>query len=273
MSEPAHPFDLALALAPDGDGRWNGVTSDDYWNMVGPFGGYVAALLYRAAEADPRRVGEAVALTVNFCAAVEKGAFAIEAVPVRTGGSTQHWTVAMTQDGATVATATALFAKRPDTFFHHPLAMPAVPAPDTLDRFGAFPSGWTARYDMRFAHGALDRDSGGQDGDGDTRSLLWIGAHPPRTNDVAGLVALCDVFFGRIIHLRRRMVPFGTVSMTAYFHCTADDLAALGTAPLLGDADARIFDRGFHDQTAHLWSPDGRLLATTHQLVYYRDPR
>jgi acyl-CoA thioesterase len=41
---------------------------------------------------------------------------------------------------------------------------------------------------------------------------------------------------------------------------------------VLGTADARIFDRGYHDQSAELWSKDGRLLATSHQLVYYRDP-
>ena len=43
-------------------------------------------------------------------------------------------------------------------------------------------------------------------------------------------------------------------------------------APVLGTADARSFERGFHDQSAELWSSEGRLLATSHQLVYYRDP-
>jgi acyl-CoA thioesterase len=90
--------------------------------------------------------------------------------------------------------------------------------------------------------------------------------------DFVGLAALTDIFFGRIIHVRQRMVPFGTVSLTSYFHATENDLAELGSNPILGTADARIFDRGFHDQSAELWSRDGRLLATSHQLVYYRDP-
>ena len=90
--------------------------------------------------------------------------------------------------------------------------------------------------------------------------------------DFVGLAALTDIFFGRIIHVRKRMVPFGTVSLTSYFHAADADLAELGSTPVLGTADARIFDRGFHDQSAELWSADGRLLATSHQLVYYRDP-
>ena len=73
-------------------------------------------------------------------------------------------------------------------------------------------------------------------------------------------------------HITLMMVPFGSVSLTSYFHASENDLAELGSNPILGTADARIFDRGFHDQSAELWSRDGRLLATSHQLVYYRDP-
>ena len=68
------------------------------------------------------------------------------------------------------------------------------------------------------------------------------------------------------------MVPFGTITMTAFFHASEADLARQGDAPLLGLADARIFERGYHDQSAELWSTDGRLLATSHQAVYFRDP-
>ena len=104
------------------------------------------------------------------------------------------------------------------------------------------------------------------------RSTLWIANDPPRSLDFVGLAALTDIFFGRIIHVRQRMVPFGTVTLTSYFHATEADLANLGTAPVLGTADSRLFDRGFHDQSAELWSGDGRLLSTSPQLVYYRDP-
>jgi hypothetical protein len=58
--------------------------------------------------------------------------------------------------------------------------------------------------------------------------------------------------------------------MTAYFHVDSEALSALGSGPLLGVADANVFAAGFFDQVAQLWSPGGRLLATTTQIVNYR---
>lgn len=266
-----HPFDTALTIERTGDDGWRGRTSDAYWNMVGPFGGVVAASLFRAAYDHPERQGHPVALTVNFCAALAKGEFAIVARPARTNRSTQHWTMEMSQgDGGAVATATAMFGARPDTFAHRLVSPPAVPSFEDMARTPTGGLGWTDRYDFRFAEGAPDWQ-GDKDVPGATRSVLWIRNDPPRPLDCIRLVALCDIFFGRILHVRKQMVPFGTVSMTAFFHATPDDLAAVGEAAVLGVADSRIFDRGFHDQSAELWSAGGQLLATSHQTVYYRN--
>lgn len=268
-SDP-HPFDVATALRRVDD-AWRGQTSDAYWNMVGPFGGVVAATLFRAAWDHPERLGEPVALTVNFCAALAKGDFAVVARPARTNRSTQHWTMELSQGGGgAVATGTAMFGARPSTFEHRPLSPPDAPPFEALSRFPTSGLGWVDRFDFCFAEGAPDWN-GKNDEVAPARSVLRIANDPPRPLDFVGLAALCDIFFGRILHVRRRMVPFGTVSMTAFFHASVEDLAAQGTAPVLGVADSRVFERGFHDQSAEIWSANGRLLATTHQAVYYRD--
>ena len=44
------------------------------------------------------------------------------------------------------------------------------------------------------------------------------------------LMSMSDAFFARIFHVRREFVPFGTVSLTTYFHTDADDLAAEDTS-------------------------------------------
>ena len=121
MANERHPFDIATDLEQAGGDNWIARTSDAYWNMVGPFGGLVAALLFKSAFSHPDREGEPVALTVNFCAAIAKGEMQITAKPARTNRSTQHWTMTMFQAGECVATATAMFGKRPDTFAHRPL--------------------------------------------------------------------------------------------------------------------------------------------------------
>ena len=266
-----HPFDVATDLESAGDDRWIARTGDPYWNMVGPFGGLVAALLFKSAYSHPAREGEPVALTVNFCAAVAKGEMEIVAKPARTNRSTQHWTMSMFQHGECVATGTAMFGKRPDTFAHRPAQAPAATPFAELPRMPWPGSGWIERYDMRFAEGPPFWTEKGEE-PAPSRSTLWIANDPPRPMDFVGLAALTDIFFGRIIHVRQQMVPFGTVSLTSYFHATEADLAELGFQPVLGTAQARIFDRGFHDQSAELWSKNGRLLSTSHQLVYYRDP-
>ena len=266
-----HLFDLATELKPAGEDRWIAHTSDAYWNMVGPFGGLVGALLFKSAYAHPKREGQPLALTVNFCAAIAKGEMSIETRPARSNRSTQHWTITMLQDGECVATATAMFGKRPETFAHRPASVPDVPAFEDVPRMPWPGSGWIERFDLRFAEGQPFWAERSEE-PSSARSTLWIAADPPRAMDFVGLAALTDIFFGRIIHVRQQMVPFGTVSLTSYFHATEADLSALGSTPVLGTADARIFERGFHDQSAELWSADGRLLATSHQLVYYRDP-
>ena len=53
------------------------------------------------------------------------------------------------------------------------------------------------------------------------------------------LMSMSDAFFGRIFHVRREFVPFGTVSLTTYFHVDADDLAAEDTSRVLAVADAK----------------------------------
>ena len=155
MQDVRHPFDIATDLEPSGDGTWLARTSEPYWNMIGPFGGLIAALMFKCAYAHPDREGEPVALTVNFCAAIAKGEMRISAKPARTNRSTQHWTMEMLQGGECVATATAMFGKRPDTFAHRPAKPPAAAAFESLQRLPAPGPGRIERYDLRFADGSF----------------------------------------------------------------------------------------------------------------------
>jgi hypothetical protein len=79
----------------------------------------------------PKLLGEPVALTVNFAAALADGPFEVHARPARTNRSTQHWTVEIRQQGEAVLTGTAFTALRRDTWDGVEHAMPAVPARKT----------------------------------------------------------------------------------------------------------------------------------------------
>ena len=273
-----HPFDEALRLEPAGSADPNaftGTSSAAYWNMVGPFGGSTAATALQAVMQHPACLGEPLALTVNYAAALGKSPFSIVARPVRTNRSTQHWSIELMQIDASgadgvVLTATAITAVRRETWSLNDLPMPVVPAPHEIDRVEFF-SGveWVKRYDMRPVRGPVPQVLDGSGADSVTQ--LWLRDEPLRPLDFQALTAMADAFYPRIWLRRASRVPAGTVSMTVYFHANGAELARNGSGYLLGQAQAQAFQNGFFDQAAQLWTQAGTLLATTHQIVYYKE--
>lgn len=270
-----HPLDVALRMPPQHDGSVQAQAPAAYWNMVGPYGGITAAQMLQAVLQHPALLGEPISITVNFAGPVEAGDLRIEATPVRTNRSTQHWTVAMGQrnvEGEFVVstTATVITAVRRETFSQDDLPHPAMPDPERCERFdtrGAME--WLQRYDMRVVQGAIPK--AWDDSEHETLSQLWVRDDPPRALDFPALAALCDVFFPRIWLRRARRVPAGTVGMTVYFHAGAEQLARQGDRHLLAQASGQAFRNGYFDQTAQLWDAEGSLLATSHQIVYYKE--
>ncbi|EIE99552.1 acyl-CoA thioesterase [Saccharomonospora glauca] len=268
-SAEAHPFDDAVALKPVAEGVYNGRTHPAYANMVGPFGGITAAAIVRAVLDDARLLGDVISLTVNYAAPVADGAFEISLTPVRTNRSTQHWTVALTQDGVVTTTATVVTGIRRDTWSDAEITMPDVPPADAVP-VRPMPDfvAWARNYEMRYLEGELpDADTGAQP---DSTTTLWVRDQPSRPLDVPALAALCDVFYPRILRRKGTFVPAGTVSLSSYFHATAEVVRAQGDRPVLATARAGVFGAGYFDQSARLWSADGELLATSHQLVYFK---
>lgn len=266
---PDFDFDQAIALQSLGAGRYSGNTHTAWLNMVGPFGGMTAAVMLQAVMQHPDRLGNPVSLTVNFCAGVAEGAFEVTAKPARTNRSTQHWLIELVQGNEVVITATAVTAARRNTFSSNESPMPAVATAQSLQRALPPKLPWTNRYDMRSITGYLPTVWDNKDGD--TLTQMWVRDVQERAIDFASLTAIADSFFPRVYLRRKTFVPIGTVSMTVYFHVDWPELTALGSTFVLGQAKAQCFFNGFFDQSAQLWSEAGTLLATTHQVVYYKE--
>jgi acyl-CoA thioesterase len=268
----AHPFDIATRVERVGS-RYRGGTSDAYWAFIGPFGGVTAATLLRAVLEDEARAGDPLALTVNFCAAVSRGSFDLEVTRSRANRSTQHWSIVLSQaQGGIAATATAVLAVRREGFSHQPAPRPRAAAFETLAPYPTLDTAaWIQQYEFRFAEGALNIGPEPRTVPGSPLSQFWIRDVPVRPLDFLSLASMGDAFFARIFHVRGALVPFGTVSLTTYFHVDAAELAQLGTGPILAVADASVFHKGFSDQKGELWSQTGQLLATCYQVGYFRD--
>jgi acyl-CoA thioesterase len=270
LTKTQHLFDDATRVTA-GDSRWRGQTSDDYWAFVGPFGGATAATILRALIDHPQRAGDPLALTVNFCAPIAQGDFDLDVRLVKANRSSQHWCVELTQGGSEVATlATAVFAERRPSWSHQQAAFPKAPPFEQIQPFPKIKATWANQYDFRFVDGNPDFNGTKKDTPGSAYSRSWIGDRVPRKIDLLSLMSMSDAFFARIFHARGELVPFGTVSLTTYFHVSADDLAAEDVSRLLAVADAKIFHKSYGDQNGELWSPNGRLLATTTQIGYFK---
>jgi acyl-CoA thioesterase len=270
LTKSAHLFDDATRVVA-GDSRWQGRTSPDYWAFVGPFGGFTAATILRALIEHPERSGDPVALTVNFCAPIAEGDFDLDVRLVRTNRSSQHWCVELSQGSAGVAAlATAVFAERRPSWSHQPARCPQSRPFDEIKPFAFVPAPWVKQYDFRFIEGnpVLRTSPATEPASSFTR--LWISDRVPRKIDCLSLMAMSDAFFARIFHTRGELVPFGTVTITTYLHADADDLAKEDITRVLAVADASTFHKSYADQTGQLWSPSGRLLATTTQVMYFK---
>jgi acyl-CoA thioesterase len=271
LTKAPHLFDDATRITA-GDSSWQGRAGEDYWAFVGQFGGATAATILRALIDHPQRAGDPLSLTVNFCAPVAQGEFDLDLRLVKANRSSQHWSVEMTQGSAGVVTfATAVFAERRPSWSHQQAASPQTTAfEQTLPYALKIAATWVKQYDFRFVEGEPKFGSSSPAAPGSAFSKLWIGDRVPRKIDALSLMSMSDAFFGRVFHARSELVPFGTVSLTTYFHTDVESLAAEDITRVLAIADAKIFNKSYGDQNGELWSPSGRLLATTTQIAYFK---
>lgn len=281
VDSTSHSFDRAIGLRYEGADVFTGNTSPEYWNMVGPFGGISAAVVLNAVMQHPSRLGEPVALTINYASGFAPGTFKVSARAARTNRSTQHWILEVSQANQagvqeTVLTGTAITAVRRSSWSHNDMPMPLVPAPQDVERSAVIASlEWFKRYELRMVVGRMPTNFDGvvQDESPETASLtqLWMRDVPPRPIDFCALAAMADVFYPRVYLRRPKLVPVGTVSMTVYFHASSADLLESGCSYVLGQARGQVFHNGFFDQSAQLWSAAGTLLVTSLQVVYFKE--
>jgi acyl-CoA thioesterase len=264
-----HSFDAAIRLEPGSERVMLGRTIPEYGNAVGPFGGTTAAVLLHAMELQPDRVGDPVALTVNFAAPIADGDFRIETTLVRANRSNQHWTASLTQSAGVMSTATAVFGTRRNAWSSTEAVLPDVPQPESVERVPG-PEGvvFLQNFDLRFVSGPPPPDGIARSS---STTTLWVRDDPARKLDFSGLAALSDIFYPRVFLRRGMPVPAGTISMTTYLHVDAAELADVGDDYILATAQGQQFARGYFDQRAQLWSRSGTLLATSNQVVYYKN--
>ncbi|HEX4179684.1 MAG TPA: thioesterase family protein [Caulobacteraceae bacterium] len=261
---------LDMPLTPTAPGRWTTVAGPEWDNPGGGlWGGYAVGLCVRALEAEPDALGEALSLTVTYAAPLSPGDLEIRTRRLRQGGSIGVWAVELSRAGADQVGVHAIvtMARRPNTPPFAFASMPAAAVPESLPspsvRGGAARFGAVA-FEWRPLEGFPPRPGE------NSRSLAWV---RPRRGllDKVMLGMMTDNSAPRAIYALGRRVMTTTLSLTAYLHATAEELAAVADDFILVECEGRIGGGGASDERSSYWSRDGKLLATSEQLVWYRE--
>jgi acyl-coenzyme A thioesterase PaaI-like protein len=263
---------LAIPLNPVSPGRWTTVAGPEWSNPGGGlWGGYAIGLCVRVLEAEPEALGEALSLTLTYAAGLPSGDLDIRTRRIRQGGSVGVWEVELLPGGSDQVGVHAIvtMARRPNTPDFAFAKMPDAPAPETLpspDMGGESRHFGASAFERRTLEGFPPKPSS------DSRSLAWVRSRRgPLDKALLGMIT--DNSAPRAMYALGPAVMTTTLSLTAYLHATAEELAEVGDDFILVECEGRVGGGGASDERSSYWRRDGKLLATSEQLAWYRELR
>ena len=237
-----------------------GIELSDRWMVPsGPNGGYLSAVLLRAAMVAAEGLTPR-ALHVHFLSGLPVGPGMIKTGVLRAGRSVTTVDVNLTAGERTIV-ARASFGPTREGVEFVDVRPPSAPAPETLatedwpddDEFSCH-----RRYDMRFVDGGPERFDHDR-----AEALGWLRTVDATPVDHLVLTALADSWPPPISRRRSSGVGAPTMDLTIHFR---DPLRQPIDDFVLIHSRTRTASDGFADLDTDVWSRDGRLLATARQL-------
>ena len=261
---------LAIDVAPVSPGRWTTFAGPAWSNPGGGlWGGYALGLCIRVLEAEPEAVGEALSLTLTYAAGLPSGQLDIRTRRIRQGGSVGVWEVELLPGGSDQVGVHAVvtLARRPQTPSFAFATMPDAPTPESLPS-PDMPAGMIHYGASSFERRTLD---GFPPVPGpSSRSLAWVRSRRgPMDKALLGMVT--DNSAPRAMYALGPTIRTTTLSLTAYLHATTQELAEIGDDFILVECEGRVGGGGASDERSSYWRRDGKLLATSEQLAWYRE--
>lgn len=257
-------FDLGTAVARTGEDAFTGHLSRDWWVVTGPNGGYVAAILLRALTErvdDPARMARS--LTVHYLRPPAEGPVEIATRLVRAGRSVATLTATMTQNGAEVALATAVFARARPFLPFHDAVMPDAPAPEDAPA-SSWPPELFPPIAGRFTYRPLTKETVFS-GEEKAEVACWLRLNEPRPLDPVLLALVADAAAPAVFPKATQPVAATTIDLTVHFRAPADAEPYDGWA--MAAFRSRVSVDGFLEEDGEVWTPDGRLIAQSRQLA------
>jgi hypothetical protein len=228
---------LPLPLSPVAPGRWTTHAGPEWSNPGGGlWGGYAIGLCVRVLEAEP-----------------SVGVWEVELLPAGSEQVGVHAIVTMARRPQTPAFAFASMPDAPD-----PDSLPSPDMPAHAQHYGA------SAFERRTLEGFPPTPGSS------SRSLAWVRSRRgPMDKAILGMVT--DNSAPRAMYALGPTIRTTTLTLTAYLHASLADLADVGDDFILVECEGRVGSGGASDERSSYWRRDGKLLATSEQLAWYRE--
>ena len=256
----------SLALRPEGEGVFAALADPRYEATSGMFGGWTAALMVKAVLSDTRASGTCSYLSMQCLRMIAPGsALRVTTRPVGGSKSIMSWQVEVTpvgDDSPSVYGTILLTNRRPSDAWHG-LTMPEAAVPEVLPPFSP-PGSFGQSTENRLTRGIQLFEAP------DTVSHGWARETSGRPMDAVQLAYLSDVYAPRVFHISKGPRPSSTVALSLTILAGPEELAAIGDDWILTEATATRIEQSQAGSAARHWSRDGKLLATSEQLCWFR---
>jgi hypothetical protein len=254
------PFATDTAVQPVGPGRYQARLDERWSSLVGIHGGYSAAIVARAIEAevdDPDRALRTIA--VQFASAPGPGPAEVEVHVERAGRSITTTSARLLQEGRVLLVVHAVSSPSWPGMSYDDLV--PVRGGDPGDQPMFVPHIGIRHFDN--AEVRMDPDVVPFGGGPEAWIAGWVRPLDGEAIDSAWLVAMCDILPPAVFSRTTGPVRAATIEYVVHLADAKPELAAGDHAYL--SSRSSFSNDGFAVEDGTMWGPDGRVLALARQ--------
>ena len=253
------PFSQAIALSPE----LTATIGPEWSQGRAAFGGLLSGMMLHALEPDSQ--GHPLrSVMIDFLAPAGVGEVQVATEVLRVGRSMIRLRATVHQDSRLCATLIAAYGPRRQTALSvEAPTMPPAPPPESITPMpwieGMIPR-FVRQFDYRYIDGRTPYSGQETSGVGG-----WVRLKDTAAVGPAGVLALIDAWPSPALPMLHRPAPASTVTWMV----NLSEIPADIPPEVWWRFEAGLIrsEGGFSDTRGQLWTPDGRLVATSNQLV------